>query len=86
MARTDGWEALNLQMPARIPRTEYSVEIHWSLLKAITGIDVHMDSPSEVKIQAQTAFRQAWKIDLLWSTLVGDGELAAKRSSIGHAE
>lgn len=86
MHRTDGWEALNLEMPERIPRTEYSVEMHWDLLKAITGIDVRIDSPDEVKRQAQKAFYKAWKIDLFWSTLVGSEELAAKSSSMGHAE
>lgn len=86
MPRTDGWSALNLEMPARIPRTEYSVEMHWYLLRAITGLDVRIDSPNEVKWQAQKAFQQAWGIDLFWSTLVGGGELSAKNSSMGHAE
>lgn len=86
MARKDGWAALNLEMPARIPRTEYSVEMHWDLLRAVTGIDVRRDSPPELKRRAQRAFHQAWKIDLFWSTLVGPAELAAKSTSMGHAE
>ena len=49
MSYEDGWAALNLEMPQRIPRTEYSVEMHWDLIKAVTGIDVGVESSPEVQ-------------------------------------
>jgi uroporphyrinogen-III decarboxylase len=33
MGLSDGWAALNLEMPPRVPRTEYSVLGHWDLLE-----------------------------------------------------
>ncbi len=40
MSYKDGWAALNLEMPRRVPRTEYSAPRHWELVKAVTGIDL----------------------------------------------
>ena len=40
MSYEDGWAAINLDMPARIPRTEYSAESHWDLIRTVTGINV----------------------------------------------
>ena len=37
MSQKDGTAALNLEMPPRVPRTEYSAETHWALLAAVTG-------------------------------------------------
>ena len=84
--RNDGWAALNLEMPARVPRTEYSAESHWDLVKAVTGIDVSVESSGEVRGRAVAAFIKAWKYDFLWNTLIGGGEFVAKRTSMGHAE
>lgn len=53
MTFADGWAAINLEMPDRVPRTEYSAESHWALIHAVTGIDVTADSPDEVKQEAQ---------------------------------
>jgi hypothetical protein len=86
MESNDGWAALNLQMPARVPRTEYSAEGHWDLIRAVTGIDVNVGSPAEVRAQASDALIDAWKYDFIWNVLIGGGELAAKRTSMGHAE
>ena len=38
MSYEDGWAAINLEMPKRVPRTEYSVERHWDLIKVVTGM------------------------------------------------
>jgi hypothetical protein len=86
MSYEDGWAALNLEMPARIPRTEYSAESHWDLIKVVTGIDVGVESPSEVKAQASAAFRRAWNYDFFWSTLIGHGEFGEWQTDMGHAE
>ena len=86
MSYEDGWAAMNLQMPRRVPRSEYSAEMHWDLLKAVTGIDVGVTSPPEVHREAQHAFRKAWNYDFLWSTLIGRGEFGTVCTDMGHAE
>lgn len=86
MSYTDGWAAMNLEMPARIPRTEYSADFHWDLIRTVTGIDVGVDSPDEIKRQGTLAFMHAWNYDFLWNTLIGDGEFGAYRTDMGHAE
>ena len=47
MSYQDGWAAINLDMPRTIPRTEYSAEGHWALIKSVTGIDVSVDSADD---------------------------------------
>jgi hypothetical protein len=86
MSYEDGWAALNLEKPKRIPRTEYSAEMHWPLLKAVTGIDVGMGSLDEVKRRAAGAFYQAWQYDFFWSTLIGEDEFGTYATDMGHAE
>ena len=86
MSYEDGWAAINLEMPKRIPRTEYSAEGHWDLIKAVTGIEVNVDSPGEVKEEAQLAFMRAWNYDFFWGTLIGGAEFGDVRTDMGHAE
>jgi hypothetical protein len=73
-------------MPKRIPRTEYSAERHWDLVTAVTGIQVGVDSPDEVKTRAGRAFVKAWNYDFFWSTLISNGEFGEKGTDMGHAE
>jgi hypothetical protein len=86
MSYEDGWAALNLEMPRRIPRTEYSVEMHWDLIKAVTGINVGVASPDEVKATAATALMRAWNFDFFWSTLIDQAEFGEFQTDMGHAE
>jgi len=86
MSYQDGWAAINLEMPERVPRTEYSVERHWDLIRAVTGIKVGVDSPPEVQAQASVAFMRAWNYDFFWSTLIGREEFGAVCTDMGHAE
>ena len=44
MSYQDGWAAINLEMPPRVPRTEYSAHKHWRLVTATTGIQVDVQS------------------------------------------
>jgi len=85
MSREDGMAALNLEMPPRVPRTEYSVLGHWPLVTEVTGIEVGPDSPQETKRQAQRAFVKAWQFDFWWSTLIGRAEFGEQATSMGHA-
>lgn len=86
MSFEDGWAAMNLEMPRRIPRTEYSADMHWDLIKAVTGIDVGVQSSPALQQQAALAFMKAWNYDFFWSTLISDGEFGQWRTDMGHAE
>jgi len=85
MSYEDGWAAVNLEMPARVPRTEFDAHVHWDLVKAVTGIDVGVESPDEVKGEASRAFVRAWNYDIFLSCLIGHGELGDVRTNMGHA-
>ena len=85
-----GWQAINLQMPKRVPRIEHSVaEYHSELVKAVTGLDVDMTSGDwleEKRFLATQAFIKAWDYDLNFGCLVSEKELDAKRTHMGHAD
>ena len=84
MSHEDGMAALNLEMPPRVPRTEYSATEHWPLVGQVTGIEVHHDSPPELRGRAGRAFMKAWHFDLGWSTLIGGGEFRDLHTRMGH--
>jgi hypothetical protein len=86
MSYADGWAAINLEMPKRIPRTEYSITSHWKVVKRVTGIDVGVHSSDEVKDRAGIAFMKAWNYDFLWTTLIGPKDFGAWQTDMGHAE
>ncbi len=86
MSFDDGWTAINLDMPKRVPRTEYSAEQHFELVKAVTGLDVHAKSTDEVKAEAAKAFYQAWNYDWYNGAIINSPELASCHTSMGHAE
>ena len=86
MSYEDGWAAIHLEKPARIPRTEYSAEMHWGLITAVTGQQVDQDSSPTAQQQARNAFMKAWNYDFFWSTLISADEFGETRSSMGHAE
>ena len=86
MSFEDGWAALNLEMPSRVPHTEYSVERHWDVIKAVTGLDVGVESPPELQRQGSLALMEAWNFDFRWSTLISDGDVAEYSTDMGHAE
>jgi hypothetical protein len=85
MSYQDGWAALNLEMPPRVPRTEYSAEMHWDLIQAVTGIEVGVESPPEVRDRAARAFVKAWNYDLRWSTRIHGEIFGSLRTDMGHA-
>ena len=87
MSYADGWAAINLEMPDRIPRTEYSAQRHWDLVAAVTGIEVNVESPEEAKQRAGRAFAgpEGWNYDFHWSTGIGRAEFGECRTNMGHA-
>jgi hypothetical protein len=86
MSFEDGWAAIHLEMPRRVPHTEYSVEGHWEVVKAVTGLSVTPQSPPEEQWQAARALIRAWNFDFGWSTLIGGDLFAAYKTDMGHAE
>ena len=67
MSYKDGWAALNLEMPDRVPRTEYSAEFHWKLVQEVTGIRVDSNSTEELQQRASNEFRKAWDYGFVWN-------------------
>jgi hypothetical protein len=84
MSFENGWAAVNLKMTGRVPRVEFDAESHWELVKTVTGIDVAAVSPENIKAKARQAFVKAWDYDLLFDNLIGQEELDAKRTRMGH--
>ncbi|MDR2619263.1 MAG: hypothetical protein LBC62_10375 [Treponema sp.] len=85
MSYQDGWDALNLRMPPRVPRTEYSLEGHWDVVRRVTGINVTNQSDAETKQRGSRALIKAFNYDFIWSVLIGDGVFGDKRTDMGHA-
>lgn len=85
MVYADGWAALNLEGTSRVPRTEYSFERHWALVKAETGIDITGDSTDEEKRRASQAMFQAWNVDLAWNVCHIHETDFTRRTTMGHA-
>jgi len=86
MSFEDGWSAIHLEMPPRVPHTEYSVENHWDVIKAVTGIEVTPQSPVEEKHAASLALVKAWNFDFFWNTLVYGDIFSKYKTDMGHAE
>ena len=85
MSLKDGLMAMNLEMPERVPRTDYSAEIHWDLIKAVTGISVTPQSTAAEQQSASNAFRKAWNYDFVWNILIHNQIFEGKISKMGHA-
>jgi len=86
MSFEDGWAAIHLQMPSRVPRTEYSADFHWDLVRAVTGIEVGPHSPVEQQNRASIAFMRAWNYDFAWNILVSKDDFGGLYTDMGHAE
>jgi len=86
MSYADGWSALHLSMPPRVPRVEFDADAHWALVRRVTGIEVNAHSDGELKQKGRSAFVHAWNYDLSPANLIGHEELNAKRTYMGHSE
>lgn len=86
MSFTDGWAAINLDKPKRVPRAEYSVFGHWDLIGTVTGVAVDAQSPEDVKRRAREKFMRTWDFDFMWSIMASGGEFGDMRTKMGHAE
>ncbi|MFW5980590.1 MAG: uroporphyrinogen decarboxylase family protein [Halanaerobiaceae bacterium] len=86
MSYKEGMAAINLEMPDRVPRTEYSAATHWELVSKVTGIDVNENSEKELQQKASKEFMKAWDYDFIWSILIHNQIFGDKRTKMGHAE
>ena len=79
-----GLAALNLEMTNTVPRTEYSAEAHWELIKRVTGIDTEI---IDKRPEASKTFRRAWEYSFVWNTCISRVHIAAKGPTTdqGHA-
>ncbi len=86
MSYQDGLAAFNLEMPDRVPRTEYSAQQHWELVEKVTGI--HIDpftSTDAEKVIASAAFKEKWDFGYSWNVYIHINELNKCRTKMGHA-
>ncbi len=86
MSYQDGWAAINLEMPPKVPRTEYSPEFHWDLLNAVTGSHITTASTRDERDAAANAFVKEWDYGMFWSILTHCNEIEECRTKMGHAE
>lgn len=86
MSYRDGWAAINLEMPDRVPRTEYSVQhLHLDLISKVTGIHVDPSSPQNEKDRATRAFVRAWNYDMFWTVSIYRDVFGEVCTRMGHA-
>jgi len=86
MSYEDGWAAIHLEMPKRVPRTEFSAhDYHYELINAVTGIDVDVESSNEIKLKACQAFIRKWNYDLLFADQISAQEFGDLVTNMGHA-
>lgn len=86
MSYNDGMAAINLEMSDRVPRTEYSPESHWDLVKIVTGIDVSSHSHIDVQSRASKEFVKCWNYDFVWNTLIDATAFDGYCTKMGHGE
>lgn len=86
MSNEAGWAALHLDMPAYVPRTEYSADFHWPLVEAVTGRTNLAKASEEARSQASREFTEAWDYAFIWSTLINGDDFGQWRTKMGHAE
>lgn len=86
MSYKDGLAALRLEMPDRVPRTEYSAPFHWPLINEVCGLNVSNASDAEVRERASIEFKKAWNFDIAWSIYYHQWIFGEHRTKMGHAE
>jgi len=83
MSFESGWNALHGIKHPYVPRTEYSAQGHWKLVKEVTGIDTDIHENRE---RAKREFIKAWDYAFMWNILVHRGYLGKGRTvDMGHA-
>ncbi len=86
MGYQETWAALNMEMPDKIPRTEFSATEHWPLIKAVTGMERDRNHSFWEKAEAARAFMQAWDFGLIWNVMVFEQYYKGRVTQMGHGE
>ena len=85
MGYQNAMKALNLDMPMKIPRTEFSASFHWPLVERVTGIKITNSSDEREKLRAVKVFESAWDFGFTWSILTSAKDLTGPKTNMGHA-
>ena len=85
MSYQDGIAAIRLEMPDIIPRTEYSADMHWNLITAVTGLYVDEHSSGADRSKAVSAFVKVFFFLFIWNVLTGRQIFGDIRTDMGHA-
>lgn len=86
MSKENAMAALRMEMPNKIPRTEYSAHFHWDLVKAVTGLDVSPESDERRQTEASSAFVKAWDYGFMWNVWANSQScLQGYYTKMGHA-
>lgn len=86
MSKENAMAALRMEMPNKIPRTEYSAHFHWDLVKAVTGLDVSPESDERRQTEASSAFVKAWDYGFMWNIWANSQScLQGHYTKMGHA-
>jgi len=85
MSYKDGMAAVNLEMPGRVPRTEYSLGYHQPLIETVSGVKLTDKSTDEERTNAYKALMKAWNFDLNWNVRVSSDALGKYVTYMGHA-
>lgn len=85
MSYDGGMAAINLEMPERVPRTEYSAHFYWDLVGKVTGINITQDTDDAVKQKAMRGFVKAWDYGFFWNILVHNQIFNGHCTKMGHA-
>ena len=81
-----GKAAMNLEMPSKIPRTEYSVhDYHWELMNTVTGSLINNNSEQTKRDKVKQEFVKKWDYDFMWNTLIDEEFMRGKKTDMGHA-
>ena len=86
MSYIDGWSAINLEMPPRVPHTEYSVDSHWDVVRSVTGIEVGPHSSPAEQRKASLEFMKGCNYDFRANTLLHNQPFGEYRTRMGNAE
>lgn len=86
MSLKNGMSALRMEMPDRIPRTEYSAHFHWKLVEKVTGMNVDSKSTEQIKEKASSQFVKEWDYGMFWNILTHNNVFDGKYTKLGHAE
>ncbi len=85
MGRGNALSALSLEMPGKIPRTEYSAHTHWKLVSAVTGKRVSENSTQTERETASREFTTLWDYGIMWNIYLMHQRYNGRYTKMGHA-